>query len=350
MNQPTPHIQQHTPPSPVRAGLTMPALQGSVLLLLVVITLATVCGTEFLSPQRILHDPAAREVVSLLRLPRVLLAAVVGIGLALSGMIYQALFRNPLASPFSLGISSGAAVGAAAAIWFQRLSVPGGSATLAMVAALGSAALILALSRLRGVGGSTVGRSTIGGGDTIVLVGLVLSFFCSSLLTLVQYLSDYAQLFRFSRWMLGSIPSPSWGELALGSSAVLALCIWVARNHRALDLIWFGEEFAAVKGVPVTRLYREACTVTALVVGWVVAQCGVIGFVGILVPAAARLVSGFPHRLSAPLSAVWGAILVTGCDLLGRSVVPPFEVPVGVFTAVVGGPLFVLLLLRQRGG
>jgi iron complex transport system permease protein len=294
--------------------------------------LSLICGASIYSPWDLFNSSEAAQIVFGLRLPRIIMAMLVGGALALVGMIYQALFRNPLASPFSLGVSSGAALGASIALLL------GVSTTIsAMLSAILSIALILAFSR------KGLSRT----GDTILLVGIIFSFFCSSVLTLVQYLSDYSQIFRMSRWMMGGIPVPELSDVLIGSTLVVILGTWVLRYRTELDLMWFGDELATIKGVEVERVYGSAFLVTSLVIGWIVAQCGVIGFVGIIVPAGVRIMVGLRHRYVAPLSFLLGAILVVACDLLGRVVSPPFEVPVGVFTAVVGGPLFMLLLLRR---
>jgi iron complex transport system permease protein len=305
----------------------------AVVMLLAVSGIALLGGAVFYTPGELFGSADAATIVLALRLPRIVMAVLVGGALAVVGTTYQALFRNALASPFSLGVSSGAALGASMAM-FVGISVT----TSAILSALASIGLILAFSR-RGVART---------GDTILLVGIIFSFFCSSVLTLVQYLSDYSQLFRMSRWMMGGIPIPETSELVLGVVLVALLCAWVVCNRDTLDLMWFGDDVATLKGVDVERVYRSAFLVTSVVVGWIVAQCGVVGFVGIIVPAGVRLLVGLRHRHVVPLSFLLGALLVVSCDLLGRIITPPFEVPVGVFTAVVGGPVFMALLLTGR--
>jgi iron complex transport system permease protein len=302
-------------------------------MLMIVSALALLGGAKFYTPSELFSSSDAATVVLALRLPRILMAVLVGGALAVVGTTYQSLFRNSLASPFSLGVSSGAALGASMA-----LLVGISTTTCAILSALASIGLILAFSR----------RSIARTGDTILLIGIIFSFFCSSILTLVQYLSDYSQLFRMSRWMMGGIPVPEPSDLVLGSVLVAALYAWVVRNRDALDLMWFGDDVATLKGVNVDSVYQSAFLMTSLVIGWIVAQCGVVGFVGIIVPAGVRLLVGLRHRYVAPLSFLLGALLVVSCDLLGRVITPPFEVPVGVFTAVVGGPVFMALLLTGQ--
>ena len=279
----------------------------------------------------------ARLVIFELRLPRVLFAVLVGGALASVGAVYQTLFRNPLASPFTLGVSSGAALGASFSL--MAASSPLGVAASAMLGALASIMLILTISRRLGEGA----------GDSLLLVGVVFSFLCSSILTMLQYISDYSQLFRVTRWMMGGIPAVSGADLAGGAGLVGAFLMYVLSRHRDLDLVLFGDDVASTKGVAVSPLYYTTFILSSLIVGWVVAQCGVIGFVGIVVPACARLVVGLRHKVVVPLSFLLGSILVVVCDLLGRTVRPPFEVPAGVFTAIVGGPVFIgLVVLGYR--
>jgi len=294
-----------------------------------------VWGVTPLSFERILADPEAQMIVLELRLPRVLFALLVGGALAMVGASYQTLFRNPLASPFTLGVSSGAALGASLAL------VTGSNAITVSASAISGALVsilfILTVSR-------RLGESA---GDALLLVGIVFSLFCSSILTMLQYVSDYSQLFRVTRWMMGGVPAVGWGDIALGAALVAVFFIWIQRKHREFDLMLFGDEIAAVRGTQVQSLYYTTFVLSSLVVGWIVSQCGVIGFVGIVVPAIARHIVGLRHRVLVPLSFLLGAILVVACDLLGRLVRPPFEVPAGVFTAIIGGPVFILVAITS---
>ena len=290
-------------------------------------------GATSVSLVDVLSQSTARMVFLELRLPRVLFAILIGGALATVGAAYQTLFRNPLASPFTLGVSSGAALGASLSLMFGAGGW--GVASGAMLSALASIALILVVSR----------RLGSGAGDSLLLVGIVFSFFCSSILTMLQYMSDYSQLFRVTRWMMGGIPSVGYRDLAVGALLVLVLFVWLFRRARDFDLMAFGDEVAAVKGVSVNPLYYTTFILSSLAVGWIVAHCGVIGFVGIIVPAMARLLVGLRHRHVLPLSFILGALLVVVCDLMGRVSHPPCEIPAGVFTAILGGPVFICLAI-----
>jgi iron complex transport system permease protein len=290
-------------------------------------------GATSISFQDAISAAEARMVLIDLRLPRVLFAIVIGGALATVGAAYQTLFRNPLASPFTLGVSSGAAVGASCALMFG--GGDWGVASSAMLGALLSIGLILIVSR----------RIGSGAGESLLLVGIVFSFLCSSVVTMLYYMGDYSQLFRVTRWMMGGVPNSTYPDLLVGGSLVLILFIWLLRSARDLDLMAFGDDVAITKGVSVMQLYYVTFVLSSLVVGWIVAQCGVIGFVGIVVPAIARLFVGLRHQHVLPISFIFGALLVVVCDLMGRIARPPFEIPAGVFTALIGGPVFICLAL-----
>lgn len=305
----------------------------SILALFVSSLFAVMYGASSVSLSDIFASPDARLVVLELRLPRVLFAILVGGALSSVGAVYQTIFRNPLASPFTLGVSSGAALGASLSL--MATASPIGVATSAMLGALVSITLIMIISRRLGEAA----------GESLLLVGVVFSFLCSSILTMLQYISDYSQLFRVTRWMMGGIPAVSVMDLVVGAVLIVSFITYVMFRHRDLDLLLFGDEVASVKGVAIAPIYYTTFILSSLIVGWIVSQCGVIGFVGIIVPACARLLVGLRHRVVVPLSFVLGAVLVVLCDLLGRVVRPPFEVPAGVFTSIVGGPVFIILVV-----
>jgi len=315
---------------------------GLTLSLIVAFICALLFGVTNYSPVVLLDDSEARGLILSLRLPRVLCATLVGAGLSVVGVAYQALFRNYLASPFTLGISSGAALFAAAGVILGFTSSGGGSidvSLLALVGALVSIAVILSVSRGRNQGDS----------NFLLLVGVVFSFFCSSLMTLLQYLADYSRLFQVTRWMMGGIPSAGWSDLLVGAFSLALILAWLSPRTRELDLVLFGDDLATVKGLDVRRFSRATFALSSFLIGWVVANCGVIGFVGIIVPAVARLLVGVRHARVLPVSVMLGALLVVVCDLLGRVVIAPFEIPAGVFTSVLGGPIFVALLIAGSG-
>lgn len=285
-------------------------------------------------------DETALAVLVHVRLPRAVCAVLVGFGLALVGGMYQSLFKNHLASPFTLGVSSGAALVASLAITCGFVSERHGAllGVWALFGAVLSVGCILMIHRFQ------YKREP----HTLLLTGVVFSFFCSSLMALVQYLADYSQLFQVTRWLMGGISASSWDILFIGFVAVSLTFLWAMRHARVLDLLLFGDDVATVKGIDVFKETRILFILSSVVVGWIVAHCGMVGFVGIVVPAVARILVGISHRVMLPTAGVLGAILVSVCDVAGRVVIAPFEIPAGVFTAVFGGPIFMWLLLRRE--
>lgn len=283
-----------------------------------------------------------REILLSLRLPRVLCAFVAGAMLSLSGMSFQALFRNPLATPFTLGVSSGAALGAAVfiklGIAFTLLGISGTSLA-AFGGALLAVLLVYGLTRLKG------GFTT----PTLLLAGIAISFFFSSLILLIQYFSGFEQSFRIVRWMMGSLTTADYAKLvnllpflAFGG-ALLALL------NREMNLLMVGEDIAISRGVSVGLVKKLIFLAASLMVGGVVSVCGPIGFVGMMSPHICRLLVGADHRWLTPASFLFGGFFLTVCDTLARSTPSGAEIPVGIITALLGGPFFVWLLLNRKG-
>ncbi len=279
-------------------------------------------------------------IVWQLRVPRVLLAALVGAALALAGATFQGVFRNPLADPYLLGAASGAGFGASAVLvlagsvpWLTRLGVPGA----AFVCALATVGAVMLLARRDGA------LPVV----SLILAGVVLG---SSLSAGTSFLMLAARdrAAGILSWLLGSFAFASWERiltvvpLFVPAAAVLLLA------GRALDVMQLGEESAAQLGVPVERVRLALLVAATLATAAAVAVAGVIGFVGLVVPHAVRLAFGPRHVRLLPLAAVWGAIFLVLADLFARTVLAPAELPVGIVTALVGGPFFLLLLRRQH--
>ncbi len=282
------------------------------------------------------------EIFWRLRVPRVVLAFLAGAALAVGGMIFQALFRNDLATPFTLGVSSGAALGATlhlrlgltfAVAWFDGISVS------AFAGALLAVGMVHLLARAR--------PDATGG--TMLLAGVAVNFTLSSLLLFVHYTSDAAQSFNILRWLMGRLDvvgmETVWGLLplvAVGGGMGLVM-------HRELNLMSVGEDFAASRGVDASRTRSLFFVAVSLMVGGVVAVCGPIGFVGMMAPHICRLLVGADHRWLGPASLMLGGMFLALSDLIARSVAAPAELPVGIVTALLGGPFFLWLLVRKRG-
>lgn len=285
-----------------------------------------------------------RTVLAEIRAPRVLLAAAVGMGLALSGAVLQGLFRNPLADPGLIGVSSGAALGAVAMIVLGgSLELPAEIARFGLpLAAVVGAALVttflFAFAR-------RYGQFNI---VTVLLVGIAINAFAMVGIGLFQYLSDDAQLRTLTFWMMGSFGRAGWATVVPAVFLICAAAAMLIRHARALDLLQLGEAEARYLGVDVSLTKRRIITVAAVATGAGVAVAGIIGFVGLVVPHLVRLLGGPAHGFVLPGSALLGAALVVAADLVARTVVVPAEIPVSLVTSAIGAPFFLWLITRVR--
>ncbi len=271
------------------------------------------------------------------RLPRVLLAAVVGMGLSISGAVLQSVTRNPLAEPYLLGVSSGASTGAVA---IMILGVGSGAVTLSMGAfagALVAFAIVLVL-----IGGGRVSNPS-----RVVLTGVLVSQFFSAVTSLILMLDGDADSTRgFTYWLLGSLGGARWEPLSVAALVIVACAVACLFFAPALDAFTFGWDTASSLGINVTRSRVLLMILTALMTAAAVAASGAIGFIGLLVPHVVRLLAGSSHRLLLPLSGLGGAIFLIAVDAFARTAFTPHEVPVGVITALVGAPAFAIVLRR----
>jgi iron complex transport system permease protein len=269
------------------------------------------------------------------RVPRVLLGAVVGGALGTAGAALQGVLQNPLACPHVLGISAGAAVAGVLA-----LVLGAGSATVPLAAFAGGLGAIAVVFFTARAGGRTTPHA-------ILLVGVVFNAVAAALLMLIEALASYTEMQGVLFWILGSLSTQSYalvGVAALYSGLGLA---WLVRHGQDLNLLAAGEEGAAQLGVDVERARRAVFVAASLLVGAAVSVAGMIGFVGLIVPHLLRLVLGPDHRLLIPASFLGGAVFLVWADALARTVLGPVELPVGVVTALAGGPFFVILLRRH---
>ena len=284
-------------------------------------------------------------VILTIRLPRSLLGLMVGAALAVSGALMQGLFRNPLADPGLVGVSSGAALSAAAVIVLGDAVMPGGVqlpfAALPVAAFLGGLAFTAALYLLS----SGTGRVSVA---TLLLAGVALGALAGAATGLISFVSTDQQLRDLTFWMLGSLGGATWTKVATIAPAMLPLALAMPFLGRGLNALALGEAEAFHLGLPVERIKRITILVVALAVGAAVAASGVIGFVGIVVPHLLRLMIGADHRVLLPASALLGAALLLGSDIAARLVVAPAELPIGIITAMVGAPFFLWLLLARR--
>ncbi|OXM57913.1 sugar ABC transporter substrate-binding protein [Amycolatopsis thailandensis] len=281
------------------------------------------------------------SIVWQVRTPRVLLAAVVGAGLAVVGVAVQALVRNALADPFVLGISSGASVGAAAVVVFGLFAGLGVLAlsTAAFLGALGATALVYLAARSR------FGLTPL----RLVLTGVALTYAFQAVMSVLVYLSpngQAAQTVLF--WLLGSLGAATWASLPLAAFGVAVAVVVLLRYGTALDVLSMGDETAMSLGIDAAALRRWLFLLTAVVTGLLVAVSGSIGFVGLVLPHVVRMVAGSGHRRVLALAPLVGAVFLVWVDLLARTLVAPEELPLGVITALIGVPVF-LVVMRRRG-
>jgi iron complex transport system permease protein len=283
-------------------------------------------------------DATAGAIFWQLRLPRVLLAVVAGGVLAISGAAFQTLFRNPLAEPYTLGVAGGAALGAVLALQLAGQAGFIAVAGAAFVGALTVSAVIL------GLASSRRGLET----GTLLLAGIAISLSCSALILFVQYLADFTRTFRMGRWMMGGLAVVGYGELLwLVPWALLATVVLLVHRWE-LNLLLTGEELALSRGVDLVRLRLVVLGATSLAVGALVAVTGPIGFVGLIVPHILRRWVGHDHLHLVPACLFGGGAFLATCDLVARTAMAPAELPVGVLTALLGGPFFLWLLVLGR--
>ncbi|PPA69667.1 FecCD family ABC transporter permease [Jeotgalibacillus proteolyticus] len=326
----------------------------SLILLAVSFTLAITLGSVQVPFKEMLHifwgtlfgtngemDGMLRTIVIDIRFPRVVLAALVGASLAIAGASFQGLLKNPLADPYTLGVSSGASVGAVTTIFFG-LTIPGlGSFTLPVISILAALiTLIIVLTFARFVERSMKM-------ETIILTGIIFSSFLGSILSLMIALTG-EELRQIINWLLGSVSMRGWDYIKLIAPFFIIGALLLMWNARELNAMAFGEERAQHLGVNVQLRKYVVLASGSLLTGAAVAVSGTIGFVGLVVPHMVRMAWGADHRHVLPLSILNGASLLIVCDLVARTIISPTELPIGVITALIGAPVFGLILIKKR--
>ncbi|HEF8772333.1 MULTISPECIES: FecCD family ABC transporter permease [Providencia] len=320
-----------------------------IALLLVLITIAMVSsntGAMNVSFKTLWQLPTTDPVWQIwlnIRLPRILLAILVGLALAVSGAIMQGLFRNPLADPSLLGISSGAALCVAAFIVLS-VSLPSVLLNYGHIGAAFVGSLIVSLIIF------SLNRYSNGNLARLLLAGIAINALCMSFIGVLSYISDDQQLRTFSLWMMGTLASVDWTSLTIAASVILPTCLICLWQGKKLNLLQLGDEDAHYLGLNVEKTKFILLFLSALLVGCAVAMSGVIGFVGLVVPHLIRMTLGPDHRWLIPGSAIVGATLLLVADTIARTAVSPAEIPVGLLTGLIGGPYFLWLILRQPAG
>ena len=309
---------------------------GAVLLLLLIVVLI---GAAMLGAERLpIFDLSEqqRSILYDIRLPRIVLGACVGASLAVAGAGLQSLLRNPLAEPYLLGVSNGAALGTMVAfVFFQSLEI-----TRPLLAFAGAGLATIAVYRMAK---SRAGMSV----ERLVLSGVIVTTFLSSVIVMLTTLLDAAKLRSFTFWLLGDLSQATRNGVYLSLGAVIVGTIILMSQARALNLMMVGERDAFDFGVEVGRVRMLVFGASSLVVGAAVAASGSVGYVGLIVPHLVRLTVGSDNRLVVPFSAIAGAIFVVFADTIARTAIAPRELPVGAITALIGAPMFIYLLRRN---
>jgi iron complex transport system permease protein len=318
-------------------------LLALIVLSILVLLLAPGIGSQVIWPWDAFAAKNAldSQIFWQIRLPRALFAFIAGAGLSMSGMAFQALFRNPLATPYTLGIASGASFAAVLASFFGltvylgTYSFPG---VFGLAGAFGTILLVYSLSRLRRYFSM----------EMLLMAGVAINYWMASAVVFVQYASDYTNIFRVLRTLMGGFEGITYASfMELLPFMIPGLLILASRCHE-LNLIAMGDEIAAGRGMELGKTRRQLFFATALIVGGTVAICGPIGFVEIVAPYICRMLIGANHRYLMPATFCLGGILLCGCDTIARTVIAPGEIPVGALTALLGGPFFIWLLLRKK--
>lgn len=295
-------------------------------------------GDAALYGQGRIHD-----VVLLIRLPRLILAVAVGMGLSVSGAVMQAVVKNPLAEPYVLGISSGASLGAALALMLGVGTMLGAN-YVGMAACIGAWAISMGVVALSNVGG----RAT---SVKLLLSGMALSSLCGAFSNCAVYFSsDRDALREVSFWMMGSLAGAQWetNAVILPLTVLGTLFFWT--QHRTLNLMLLGDEVSVTLGADLHRRRQLYLLASSVLVGLAVYCAGVIGFVGLVIPHGMRMLVGTDHKKLIPISALSGALFLVWADVLCRVVIPGMELPIGILTSVIGAPCFIYLMVRRRYG
>ena len=286
---------------------------------------------------------AVPDIVWYIRLPRLMLAVAVGAALAVCGVIMQAIVKNPLADPYVLGISSGASLGATVAILLGVGSFLGSNfvGILGFAGAFGVSLLVILLSNVGGRSNSV----------RLLLAGLALSSVCSAASSFVVYFaSDREGMMSVTYWLMGSLAGAEWGQIAFLLPFVLLCTLFFWSQSRTLNLMLLGDEVSVTLGADLHRWRLLYLLLASALIGFVVYAAGMIGFVGLIIPHAARMVFGSDHRRLIPASALLGALLLVWADVLCRTIIPRSELPIGILTSLLGAPCFVYLMARKTYG
>ena len=285
------------------------------------------------------------SIIWLIRFPRAIMSCLIGMGLALCGVIMQASVQNPLADPYILGVSSGATLGATFAILIGFESIPF-LATYGVAAAAFTGAVLATLFVLTAA--SIGGRIT---SSKLVLSGVVIQAIFSAFSNIVIFFSSNDQgIRRVAFWSMGSVAQTTWAAIPLVAAVVIGLGAFFLTQSRSLNTMLMGDEAATTLGVNLGRLRKVYLALSSLLTGVMVAECGTIGFVGLIIPHVTRALTGSDHRRLTPLALLVGGLFMVWADIIARSLIPSVEMPIGIITAAIGAPVFMYILLRKGYG
>jgi iron complex transport system permease protein len=308
-----------------------------------IILTAPFIGSQDISILTLLQsaDPLQRDIFWDVRFARVVFAFLVGGSLAMVGAVFQALLRNDLATPYTLGVSSGGAFGAVLAIktgLVLDLVVVSTTSVSSVIFSILTITMIYWIARERQ-------RISI---FTLILAGVAISFFFSAMILFVHYLADFTETYRMVRWLMGALDVTGWRYPLFMVVLVVPVFVYFFINANGYNLLITGDEMAMSKGLNVLRLQKRSFFLASILVGVIVSLSGPIGFVGLIIPHVIRLLSGPNHRFLLPGTFLTGGAFLVLCDTAARTLIYPAELPVGVITAIFGGPFFIYLLIRRR--
>jgi iron complex transport system permease protein len=315
------------------------------LLLIIAIGIISFLITPLIGPTKISLESVFtvglnQDIVVNLRLPRLIFAFLVGFILTMVGAVFQALLRNELATPYTLGVSSGGALGAVIAIKSGFvISVLGFSTTVlfSIIGSLLTIVIIFSIARSRATLSSV----------SLILTGVTISLLFSSIILFIHYLADFTETYRMIRWLMGGLQIAGWQYTLTLIPFTIIFFIYFILSANAINITTIGSELAMSKGVDVEKLQKRSFYGGSLLIGLVVAFAGPIGFVGLIIPHLLRLMVGPDHKRLLIAAPIFGGIFLMWCDTLARTIIAPAELPVGVITSILGGPFFIWLLIRK---
>lgn len=305
---------------------------------MIVLITAPFIGSKILNLSSVFSGSSNNFILFQLRIPRTIIAFIAGASLSLGGLIFQNLFKNKLATPYTLGISSGAAAGALIAIKFNLFGSFFGFGFTYLAGFMGAILSVLLILAILKITGSTSVY-------TVLLAGVAINFFFSAFILLIQYLVDMTQSISAIRWLMGSLTISGYKEILIIAPVFLVFIIIVLLLKKELILISAGDEFASSKGMNVKKFRISIFILVSLITGMVVSVTGPIGFVGLIIPHIIRLLIKDDFRILVIFSIFFGGIFLVIADIISRVLIPPAEIPVGIITSFFGAPFFIFILI-----